>query len=485
VTRTLLAALAAALAVPFVAEARAFFTPNDPLFPKQYYLPQDRAFDAFGDTLPGLDPVRVAVIDSGLDTTHPEFQPRSQIWAAKNFVGGAQVTDENGHGTFVAGEIAADVNNDQGIAGIAFPAKLIIAKIAGPDNTLSPDVEASAIRWAVDHGAQVINLSLGGLRDPLDPRVDSFSATEAAAIEYAVRHSVVVVAATGNCDTEAPTCPWTYSDYPAALPHVIGVSALTQAGNVASFSNRDQIYNDISAPGQGILSTAPLSITSQFPSCADQGYSDCASPGLRNGSGTSFAAPQVAGAAALLLALKPTLKPDQVSYILERSAADINASDGCKTCPNGRDALSGWGRLDVEKAIQMLQEPLPPADRYEPNDDAGPEAATLPTKVTKLTATLDFWDDQADVYRIRLTAKQQLQLRVRGLQGSDTDLLLWKPGTVHINDLHKQRLRAAQAIGGGASKRIVYRVPKSGWYYIEVKLETRGFGPYSLSIVRK
>jgi hypothetical protein len=56
---------------------------------------------------------------------------------------------------------------------------------------------------------------------------------------------------------------------------------------------------------------------------------------------------------------------------------------------------------------------------------------------------------------------------------------------VHINDLHKQRLRAAQAIGGGASKRIVYRVPKSGWYYIEVKLETRGFGPYSLSIVRK
>jgi subtilisin family serine protease len=484
VKRTFLAALAAGLAVPLTAEARALFTPNDPLFPKQYYLAQDHAFDAFGDTLPGLDPVRVAVIDSGLDTTHPEFQPRSQIWAAKNFVGGTQVTDEIGHGTFVAGEIAADVNNSQGIAGIAFPAKLIIAKIATPDSVIDPIVEAAAIRWSVDHGAQVINLSLGGPRDPLDPKVDSFSAAEAAAVEYAVRHGVVVVAATGNCDS-APSCPWNYADYPSGLPHVIGVSALTPTGNVAPFSNHDQIYNDISAPGTEMMSTLPLALTAQRTSCPDQGYADCGPPNYAHAQGTSFAAPQVAGAAALLLALKPTLKPDQVSYILERSADDLNASDGCRACPAGRDALTGWGRLDIEKAIQMLQEPLPQGDRYEPNDDAGPEAATLPAKVTKLTATLDFWDDQVDVYRIRLTAKHQLQLRVRGPQGSDTDLLLWKPGTVHINDLRKQRLRAAQAIGGGASKRIVYRVPKSGWYDVEVKLETRGFGPYALLIARK
>ena len=481
--RALLAALTAALAAPLAAGARALFTPNDPLLPKQYYVAQDHAFDAFGDTLPGLDPVRVAVIDSGLDTTHPEFQPRTQIWAARSFVGG-QPTDENGHGTFVAGEIAAAVNNNQGIAGIAFPAKLIIAKIAGPDSTLSADVEATAIRWAVDHGAQVINLSLGGTRDPLDPKLDSFSAAEAAALEYAVRHGVVVVAATGNCDS-GPRCPWSYADYPAALPHVIGVSALTHTGDVAGISNRDQVYNDISAPGQGILSTVPLAMTAQFPSCSDQGYSDCAPAGLRAGQGTSFAAPQVAGAAALLLALKPTLKPDQVSAILERSSDDVNGSDGCKACPAGRDAFTGWGHLDIEKAIQTLEGPLPPADRYEPNDDAGREAATLPAKVTKVTATLDFWDDQVDVYRIRLLAKHRLQLRVRGPQGSDTDLLLWKPGTLHVSDLRTQRMRAAQAIGGGASKRIVYRVPKTGWYAAEVKLETRGFGSYALSIARK
>jgi subtilisin family serine protease len=480
VKHALLVALTAALAFPLSAAA---FTPNDPLVKFQYYLAQDRAFDAFGDTLPGLNPVRVAIIDSGLDGTHPEFQPRTRIWAAKSFVGGSPYTDENGHGTFVAGEIAAATNNGQGIAGIAFPAQLIIAKIARADASISIDDEAAAIRWAVDHGAQVINMSFGGVRDPFNAGIDSFSGDEAAAIDYAVRHKVVVVAAVGNCDNEAPTCPWTYADYPAALPHVIGVSALNDTGSVASFSDRDQIFNDIAAPGDRILSTVPLALTAQNSSCQDQGYSDCASADFRRGAGTSFAAPQVTAAAALLLALKPALRPDQVSNILERTADDATPANGCRACATGRDALTGWGRLDVSAAIAALEGPPPPADRLEPNDDAGRQAATLTT--TKLTATLDFWDDQNDVYRVHLNARQRVQFRVRGPRSSDTDLLLWKPGTVHVNDIRRQRMRVGQAIGRGAAKHINYRAPKSGWYYLEVKLETRGFGSYSLSIARK
>ena len=478
--RALLAAVTAALAFPLPAAA---FTPSDPLYPKQYYAAQDHAFDAFGDALPGLDPVRVAIVDSGIDGTHPEFQPRTRIWAAKSFIGGSPYTDENGHGTFVAGEIAAAVNNGQGIAGIAFPAQLIIAKIAGADGTLSLDAEAAAIRWSVDHGAEVINLSLGGARDPLDPKIDSFSPEEAAAVEYAVRHRALVVAATGNCGNEVPSCPWNYADYPAALPHVLGVSALNRTGDVASFSNRDQIYNDIAAPGQGILSTVPLAITAQNPSCTDQGYSDCASADLRGGSGTSFAAPQVAAAAALLLALKPTLKPDQLSYVLERTAADETSANGCKSCAAGRDTYTGWGRLDIQAAIGALEGQLPPADRYEPNDDAGAEAPTL--RGRKVTATLDFWDDQIDVYRVHLIAKRRVQFLARGPRGSDIDLLLWRPGTTHVNDLRTQRMRVGQSIGPGASKHINYRAPKTGWYYIEVKLETHGFGAYTLSLIRK
>ena len=479
---TSVAALAIAMLVPPSAAARTSFVPSDPLVKYQGYLQQVHAFDAFGDAMPALNPVRVAIVDSGLDTTHPEF-PRSEIWAAKSFVSNA-LTDEDGHGTFVAGEIGAAVNNDKGIAGIAFPAKLIIAKIAGADASISVDDEAAAIRWSVDHGAQVINLSIGGVRDPLDPATDTFSQVEANAIEYAVRHNVVLVAAVGNADV-APTQPWRWASYPAALPHVLGVSALTQSGNVASFSDRDPIYNDLAAPGQNIFSTLPLALTSTRPSCPDQGYSGCGPEEFKSANGTSFAAPQVSAAAALLLALRPSLRADQVTNILERTATDVNPADGCRQCPAKRDLFSGWGRLDIERAISALGGPLPAPDRLEPNDDAGPTAPILPAARRQLRATLDYWDDQTDVYRIRLAAGQTIRVGVKGPVRTTVNLLLWKPGTRHVNDLHRQGLRAAESLRKGPLQRLVYRARRSGWYYVEVKLASRGFGAYTLSLSRQ
>jgi hypothetical protein len=364
---------------------------------------------------------------------------------------------------------------------MAFPAQLVIAKIARSDQTIDVRDEAEAIRWAVDVGARVINLSIGGVRDPFHPRRDTFSRIEAKAIEYAVRHGAVLVAAVGNSD-ESPQTPWRYASYPAALPHVIGVSALTPTGNVPTFSNRDRIYNDISAPGQEIYSTLPRSLTSFRPLCQNQGYSDCGPDEFRRAAGTSFAAPQVTAAAGVLLALKPTLQADQVLNILERSATDVNASNGCKQCPLQRDAFSGWGRL--AKAIGALDGVLPPPDRLEPNDDAGASAARLSGKVTSVQATLDFWDDQIDVYRIYLRKGQRLRLTLNGPEGATSNLLLWRPGTKRVGDLRAQHLRAAQAIGPGASHKLGYRVPASGWYYVEVKLATRGAGPYELTIAK-
>jgi subtilisin family serine protease len=479
------AAAAAALALvlaPVALAARANFTPTDPLASRQYYLGQDHAFDAFGPELPVLNPVRVAVIDSGLDGGHPEF-PRARIWQARSWVGGSALTDEEGHGTFVAGEIAAAINNNEGIAGMAFPAQLVIAKIARADQTIDVRDEAQAIRWAVDVGARVINLSIGGLRNPFNPRVDTFSRVEAAAIEYAIRKGAVLVAAVGNSD-EAPQTPWPYASYPAALPHVIGVSALSPTGNVPNFSDRDRIYNDLSAPGQEIYSTLPRALTSFRPLCANQGYSDCGPDDFRHAAGTSFAAPQVTAAAAVLLALKPTLQSDQVANILERSATDVNASNGCKSCPLQRDPLSGWGRLDVSKAVAALDGVLPSADHYEPNDDAGSQATKLTAAVTSVKATIDFWDDNIDVYRIYLPKGQKVRMTLNGPAGSTSNLLLWKPGTKRVNDLHTQNLRAAQSISPGSSHRLGYRVPKKGWYYVEVKVTTRGSGPYELTINR-
>ncbi len=474
----LLAALLAPAAV--AAPLKTGFSPTDPLAPRQYYLLQDHAFDGFAAELPPVAPVKVAIIDSGIDGGHPEF--RGRIAAARSWVGGSALTDEEGHGTFVAGVIAASLNNE-GIAGMAFPAQLVVAKIARSDQTIDVRDEAEAIRWAADLGARVINLSIGGLRDPFHPRRDTFSRLEANAIQYAVRRGAVLVAAVGNAD-EAPQTPWPYASYPAALPHVVGVSALTPSGTVPGFSNRDRIYNDISAPGQEIYSTLPRALTSFRPLCQNQGYSDCGPDEFRHAAGTSFAAPQVTAAAAVLFALRPSLQPDQVINLLERSAMDVNAANGCKPCPLLRDAYSGWGRLDVAKAVASLDGVLPTPDRLEPNDDAGKNAMKLSRRVTSVRATLDFWDDQVDVYRIYLRKGQRVRLTLNGPAGANSNLLLWRPGTKRIDDLRNQHMRVAQAIGPGATHRLAYRVKSSGWFYVQVKLATRGVGAYALAIRR-
>jgi subtilisin family serine protease len=463
---------------------RLAFVPNDPLVFRQWHLAQIRAFDFWPD-LPPLPGVRVAIIDSGIDGGHPEFARR--IAGAKSFVGGSALTDEQGHGTFLAGEIGAATNNEQGIAGIAFSSQLLVAKVVQVDRTIPLDAEAGAIRWAVDNGARVINLSLGGLRDPRNARRDTYSELEAAAVEYAYQRGAVLVAAVGNGD-QAPREPWPYASYPAALPHVLGVGAVARDGSVPDFSNRDPIYNDLSAPGEEIFSTLPRALTAAKPGCGEQGYSSCGPDEYRDGDGTSFAAPQAAAAAALLLSVNPRLRPDQVTAVLERSADDVNAATGCRRCPPLRDGLSGWGRLNVVRALGALGGQVPVADRFETNDEAGPRARRLfGTGPARFVATIDFWDDPVDVYAVRLRRGQRLTATLRGPSRANTNLVLWKPGTRSVAAVSASALRqrAAQSARPGAREQIVYRAARTGWYYLEVKLAAAGSGPYTLSYVRR
>ncbi|TMK59102.1 MAG: hypothetical protein E6G60_15190 [Actinobacteria bacterium] len=102
-----------------------------------------------------------------------------------------------------------------------------------------------------------------------------------------------------------------------------------------------------------------------------------------------------------------------------------------------------------------------------------------------MKATLDYWDDQLDVYKTRLVKGQIVRLGLSGPAGTTSHLLLWKPGTKSVNDLRRQNLRAAQSISPGSSHKLAYRVRASGWYYVEVKLVTKGSGAYTLSITRK
>ena len=461
---------------------RLALTPTDPFVPKQWYLTASNFYTSW-ITFPAFEPIPVAIIDSGVDAGHPELAGR--ILDAKSFVGGSARVDTLGHGTFVAGLIAAGVDNGIGIAGLAPSAQLLIAKVVTPSRTIPVDAEARAIRWAVDNGARVINMSLGGLRDPLDPSLDTYSRLEEDAISYAVQNGVVVVAAVGNSDL-APSSPWPYASYPAALPHVLGVSAYGPDGSVPTFSNRDRIYNDIAAPGEEILSIFPRPLTARYPACADQGYSSCGPEMYRDAQGTSFATPQVSAAAAVLLSLRPRLRPDQVTTILERSADDLAPATGCSACAPGRDALSGWGKLDVAAAISALSGPLPTPDRYEPNDDAGSHAFRLYASNPQITANVDFWDDQDDVYAISLKRKQRVYVGLTAVskQPGDLGLALWLPATRSIEDVRNSRLRVRTSARPGDRQYFSYRAPKAGTYFVQVRMSTPGSATYRLTIVK-
>lgn len=459
---------------------RLAFAPTDPFFVRQWHLGAVQAFDAWPQrpTLPGM---RVALIDSGIDAGHPEFVGR--IAAARSFVGGT-VRDNHGHGTFIAGLIAASLNNGEGIAGMAFPAQLLVAKVVRSDGVVPLDAEARAIRWAVDNHARVINLSLGGVRDPLDPGRDSFSPLEASAVEYAVRKGVVVVAAVGNGD-QAPEQPWWYASYPAALPHVLGVSAVARDGSVPAFSNRDPLYNDIAAPGDELFSTLPRHITALRPLCEEQGYSDCGPQEYRRPQGTSFAAAIASAGAVLVRAAWPDLRREQIVGLIQRSATDMTQETGCRRCTDGRDATSGWGRLSVAAAVDAPSSRIPAIDQYEPNDDARARAVPVRRRTVNLLASLDFWDDQDDVYAIRLRKGGRLAATLTGKTTADMNLFVWRPETKRIRDARSLSGVLVRSRAPGAVEFVKFTAARAGVYYLHVKMSEPGSGSYVLRVVRR
>jgi len=466
--------VAGAVAAALVGAApAAAFTPPNSFYAKQWYLAQDHAFDAWTSPPTTLSPVKVAIVDSGIDCSLPDFADR--ILAAESFVGGSVCNDTEGHGTIVAGEIAGDLGSN-GVVGIAYTAELLIAKVVTADGTIPLKAEANAIRWAANQGARVINLSFGAVRDPKDPSIDTYSQVEAQAVAYAQRKGALVVAAAGNSD-EAPSTPWPYASWPAALPHVIGVGALSRSGDVPDFSDRDPTYVDLAAPGVDIFSTFPADLTAAQHGCADQGYTDCAAGEFAHPQGTSFSAPQVSAAAAVLFAVDPALTSSQVGTLLERKSDDVNAANGCSQCATGRDRLTGWGRLDVARAVAAVQAfAIPAADRDEPNDSFEEAWALQARKKMTLNATLDYWDDPLDVYKVKLQ---------KGARITTVLHARWHGAGVHFWLLS----RTGAVLRGGhtkpsAAQHFSFRAPKAGWYYLALRDIRHGGGAYTLKIAR-
>src|SRR5215218_5727197 len=285
----------------------------------------------------------VAVVDSGVDPDHPDLADR--LLPGRDYVGGDldprddTIGDARGHGTQVAGIAAAATDNGRGIAGVGWGARILPVKVLDRFGSGYDSDIAAGMTWAADQGADVINLSLGGAAD---------SAVLRDAVDYAGGRGSAVVAAAGNDGGRAIS-------YPAAIPAVIAVSAGTRTGEPAYFSNHGP-WVDLSAPGYEVLTT-------DLVEGPGEGYVFA--------SGTSFAAPHVAGAAALVSAQHPDWSPAQVAGRLRSSAQDLG--------PPGIDPYHGAGRLDVAAALGAARAPAsapPPGDRFEP-DDVPDRAATL------------------------------------------------------------------------------------------------------------
>ncbi|MEN3011091.1 MAG: S8 family peptidase [Candidatus Bipolaricaulaceae bacterium] len=264
--------------------AVAYLVPNDPGYPYQWALPKIQAPQAW-DLTTGSSAIRIAILDTGIDQDHEDL--RAKIVANRNFTTSPTVDDRQGHGTHVAGIAAAVTNNARGVAGVGFNTVLMNVKVLDDNGSGQYSWIANGIIWAADNGAHVINMSLGG---------PATSSTLEAAVRYAYSKGVVLVAAAGNENTSSPS-------YPAYYPECIAVAATDQNDVKASFSNYGA-WVDIAAPGVSIYSTLPNH--TNRTGVRNYGYL----------SGTSMAAPHVAGVAALIKARYPTLTNAQIAQRL-------------------------------------------------------------------------------------------------------------------------------------------------------------------------
>jgi hypothetical protein len=193
----------------------------------------------------------------------------------------------------------------------------------------------------------------------------------------------------------------------------------------------------------------------------------------------------VSAAAAVLLSLQPTLRPEQVIQILRSTAVDLNETTGCSTCALGRDPDSGWGSLDVAAAIAALSKRLPLRDYYEANDDAGPRAYPTSGSNRRIKATVDFWDDQDDVYAIRLQRGQPIYVGLTGADATvDLSLAFWLPQVRSIEDVSSFRFRARVSVRSGSRQYLSYRARSAGTYFVQVRMSSPGVTRYRLTVVK-
>lgn len=312
------------------------------------------------------DGATVAVVDTGIVSTHPALAENivdgfAPIECGEGLLPFETVEadceepwgDDHGHGTHVAGSAAA-ADNDEGVVGVAPEADLLAVKSLSANGAGLPSAISDGITWAADNGADVINMSLGG---PIpQPGLGD-------AVDYAIDNGVSVVAAAGNSGGDDPEPCEDCVGYPAAFEDTVGVSATDADDQIAFFSSTGPEV-DLAAPGVGVWSSSCCEIGGPYAQA----------------SGTSMAAPHVAGAVASVVG--GGADPHEAEDILETAADDVGLPA----------EYQGAGRLNVADAVEDIPEPTPVEVSTETASDVGETAATL-------SGTLDDLDgyDEAEV----------------------------------------------------------------------------------------
>ena len=298
--------------------ARAAYVTNDTsvVSGNEWHLTKIQAPQAWNVSVGGTNTI-VAVLDSGVNAAHPDLAGR--LLPGYNFVANTiDTTDDFGHGTAVAGVVIAAGNNSGGVAGVSYGCMMLPVKVVDATGFATYSAIAQGIHYAVDHGARVINISIAG---------NSASTTLQNALNYAWSNNVVVVVAAGNNGNSLP-------QYPAACDHAVAVSATETNDTLATFSSYGSFVT-LAAPGDNIWTTQ-RDLTNPYGSWR----------------GTSFSSPIVAGTAALIASVNPTLSNTQITSLLEQTVDDVGQP--------GYDTSFGYGRVNASRAVTTANN-LPPA----------------------------------------------------------------------------------------------------------------------------
>ena len=441
-TDAALAEAAASPAVEYVerdSAVRSFATPNDMLWSAQWGPLLVDGPDAW-DASMGSPGIVVAVLDTGIDGTHPDLQ--SALVAGYDFVNGdSDPSDDQGHGTASAGVIAARTNNGTGQAGICWRCSLMPVKVLGSNGVGSTSVVAAGIVWAADHGARVISLSLGG---------EDSTHTLADAVAYAVGKGVVIVASAGNSGNAN-------LNYPAAYPGVIAVAGTTETDELYSWSNFGA-WVHVAAPGCNV---APYLNGEYVNFC-----------------GTSSAAPIVAGIAGLALSARPGATRAEIENALTFSALPLGTA-----VRSGRVSASGTlkalGAQPVAKAPAPAVAP-PPAAAPSPPAAAPSAPAPSPTTAAPPTAGETAPAAGPATLRGRLPAGTPVRLRARPLTAGLVNATLVAPGSRGLTLVLLDARGKEVARASGRSPLRLSRTVPSGTYRFVVRSVTRG--SFTLSI---